>query len=171
MRGGRIVTNRARALRRLPTDAERRLWYFLRRNHLGFRFRRQFPLPPYFVDFACIEARLIVEADGGQHAVPGEHERRDAFLTSKGWRILRFWNNDILQNQDGVFRIIIETLKNMPTPERSKKAIPSLGRPPPHPSPVSTGEGEPRSGREGAGTSPSTLGDKEHLSAVRGSGP
>ena len=166
MRGGRTVTKRAVALRRSPTDAERRLWYFLRRNHLGFRFRRQFPIPPYFVDFASIEARLIIEADGGQHAVPGEHDRRDSFLTSKGWRILRSWNNDILQNQDGVFRIITETLENASAPERSGKATRRSGRPPPHPSPVDTGEGEPRSGWVGAGTSPLPFGRKGILSAV-----
>src|ERR1700733_8948403 len=99
MRGDRIVTKRARVLRRCPTDAEHRLWYFLRRNQLGLRFRRQFPIPPYFVDFACTEVRLIIEADGGQHAVPGEHDRRDAFLMLRGWRVLRFWNNEILQNK------------------------------------------------------------------------
>jgi primosomal protein N' (replication factor Y) len=89
MRGDRIFTTHARALRRSPTYAERRLWYFLRRNQLGFRFRRQFPIPPYFADFACIEARLIIEADGGQHALPGDHDCRDVFLASRGWRVLR----------------------------------------------------------------------------------
>src|SRR5271168_5144692 len=104
MRGDRTVTRRARILRRRPTDAERRLWHFLRRDQLGFRFRRQFPIPPYFVDFACVEAKLVIEADGSQHALPGDHDRRDAFLTSRGWRVLRFWNNDILTNRDGVLR-------------------------------------------------------------------
>jgi very-short-patch-repair endonuclease len=152
MRGGRIVTKRARVLRRLPTEAERRLWYFLRRNQLGFKFRRQFPIPPYFVDFACIEARLIIEADGGQHAEPGEHDLRDALLIRKGWRVLRFWNNDILQNQDGVFRVIIETLEGAIALGPSDKIVRKDAQPPPQPSPVSTGEGEPRSGWEGAGT-------------------
>jgi very-short-patch-repair endonuclease len=149
MRGGRVITKQARRLRRQPTDAERRLWYFLRRNYLGFRFRRQYPIPPYFVDFACVEARLIVEADGSQHAAPGDHDRRDDFLRSKGWRVLRFWNNDILQNQDGVFRNIVGALENSLTHRP--------GRPPPQPSPVATGEGEPRSGWEGAGTNVSDV--------------
>jgi very-short-patch-repair endonuclease len=158
MRGGRIITKRARALRRIPTDAERRLWHFLRQNRLGLRFRRQFPVPPYFVDFACIEARLIIEADGSQHAVPGEHERRDAFLTSKGWRVLRFWNSDILRNHDGVLQNIMETLESSSISKQPKtmaernNTAESQGRPPPQPSRVATGEGKPRSGWEGAGT-------------------
>ena len=106
MRSDRIVTRRARALRLCPTDAERRLWHFLRRDQLGFRFRRQFPIPPYFADFACVEAKLIIEADGSQHAIPGEHDRRDAFLASRGWRVLRFWNNDILEDRTGVLQTI-----------------------------------------------------------------
>jgi len=134
-------------LRRKPTDAEQSLWHFLRRGHLGFRFRRQFSIPPYFVDFACIEARLVIEADGGQHAAPAEHDRRDTHLTSRGWTVLRFWNNDILQNQDGAFRVIIDALAQTPAP----------GRPLPRPSPVATGEGEPRSGWEGAGTTASIV--------------
>jgi primosomal protein N' (replication factor Y) len=152
-------------LRRVPTDAERRLWYFLRRNHLGFKFRRQFPIPPYFVDFVCIEARLVIEADGHWHAAPGEHERRDAFLAGRGWKVLRFWNNDILQNQEGVFRIIMDALERAPVSGR-RISPPRSGRPPPQPSPVATGEGEPRSGWEGAGTNPSTFGDERNFSPV-----
>lgn len=110
-------------------------------------------MPPYFVDFACIEAKLIVEADGNQHATPGDHDCRDAFLRSKGRRILRFWNNDILQNTNGVFRVIIETLEN--------NLSTTPGQPPPRPSPVATREGEPRSGWEGAGTNPSSFGHEE----------
>ena len=133
------------------SDAEQFLWYFLRRNQLGFRFRRQFSIPPYFVDFACIEARLIIEADGGQHAMPGEHEQRDAFLMSRGWRVLRFWNNDILRNREGVFRAISDSLESAVVQDRTN--LQPRWRPPPQPSPVATGEGEPRSGWEGAGTS------------------
>ena len=152
MRGGPAVTKRARSLRRLPTDAERRLWYLLRRDQLGFRFRRQFAILPYFADFACVETKLIVEADGGQHAEDGEHDRRDTFLTRRGWRILRFWNNDILQNSAGVLQRIVESLENLPTQEREDSAPPGLGQPPPQPSPVATGEGARRRRGEGAGT-------------------
>jgi primosomal protein N' (replication factor Y) len=89
----------------------------LRQKQLGARFRRQFPIPPYIVDFACLDARLIVEADGGQHTLPGEHDRRDAFLAEAGWCILRFWNNDILQNPEGVFLRIVEALEQSPHPD------------------------------------------------------
>ena len=112
MRGGRKTTERAQRLRRELTDAERTPWYGLRHAQLGWRFRRQFPVPPYIVDFACVEARLIVECDGGQHNKPGEHDRRDQFLNQRGWRILRFWNNDILQNRAGVLERISEELSD-----------------------------------------------------------
>src|SRR4051812_21753426 len=110
MRGGRRTTERARSLRRELTDAERTLWYALRYGQLGWRFRRQFPIPPYIVDFACLEAQLVIECDGGQHAEPGEHDRRDTALNRQGWRVLRFWNNDILQNRPGVLQRILEEL-------------------------------------------------------------
>jgi very-short-patch-repair endonuclease len=116
MRGGRRTTLRAQRLRRDSTDAERALWRMLRQDQLGVRFRRQFPIPPYIVDFACLDTRLIVEADGGQHALPGDHDRRDAFLVRKGWRVLRFWNNDILRNREGVFLRIVEALAQSPHP-------------------------------------------------------
>jgi very-short-patch-repair endonuclease len=110
MRGGKQPSQRARELRNNATDTGRMLWQVLRDKQLGWRFRMQFVLGPYIVDFACPEARLIIEADGGQHAEPGEHDRRDAFLEDKGWRILRFWNNEITGNRDGVARRIVELL-------------------------------------------------------------
>jgi very-short-patch-repair endonuclease len=129
MRGGSPMRNNARRLRRNMTDAEQALWRELRRNSLGWRFRRQCPIPPYIVDFACIEARLIVEVDGGQHARPGDHDRRDATLHRKGWRVLRFWNNEVLENRAGVLQTISEALG----------AWPSIY---PHPNPPpQTGEG------------------------------
>jgi very-short-patch-repair endonuclease len=111
MRGGKLVSNRARRLRHNATDTERALWRILRDRQLGVRFRRQFVIAPYIADFACPDARLIIEVDGGQHNAPGEHHRRDAFLTQKGWRILRFWNNDVLQNREGVAERILEALR------------------------------------------------------------
>ena len=92
------------------TDTERILWRELRRSRFGWRFRRQFPIPPYIADFACVEARIIVEADSGQHNQPGEHDRRDAALRAQGWRVLRFWNNEILENRAGVLERIVEAL-------------------------------------------------------------
>jgi very-short-patch-repair endonuclease len=110
MRGGSSIKKKARALRGNMPDAEQVLWKELRKYRLGRRFRRQFPIPPYIVDFACVEARLIVEADGGQHARPGDHELRDRELRRRGWRILQFWNNEILANPQGVLRTIAEAL-------------------------------------------------------------
>jgi very-short-patch-repair endonuclease len=116
MRGGRKTIVRARRLRTESTDAERALWRMLRMRQMGWRFRRQYPITPYIVDFACLEAKLIVEADGSQHALPGDHDRRDAFLRKQGWRVLRFWNNEILLNPSGVFQVIAETLGPKPPP-------------------------------------------------------
>ena len=110
MRGESRPQKHARELRRNLTEAEQVLWKELRKYSLGWRFRRQFPIPPYIVDFACIDARLIIEAEGGQHAEPGEHDRRDSELRQQGWRVLRFWNNEIVQNREGVLRIIADTL-------------------------------------------------------------
>jgi very-short-patch-repair endonuclease len=110
MRGGKQASQRARALRRNATDTERALWRVLRERQLGWRFRRQFVIGPYIADFACPEARLVIEADGSHHAAPGDHDRRDAFLERTGWRVLRFWDNEILENRDGVLQRIIETL-------------------------------------------------------------
>jgi very-short-patch-repair endonuclease len=122
MRGGSPMKKQARKLRRNMTDAEQALWKELRNSRLGWRFRRQFPIPPYIVDFACVDACLIVEADGGQHEHPGDHELRDNELGRQGWRVLRFWNNQILANPEGVTSTIAEALG--PPRERS-----------PHPNP------------------------------------
>ena len=110
----------ARRLRREATDAERRLWSHLRNRRLGgFKFKQQETIGPFIADFACVECRLIVEADGGQHAPEGD-ARRTEQLEKVGWTILRFWNNDILQNTDGVLEIILraceERRKGKPSP-------------------------------------------------------
>jgi primosomal protein N' (replication factor Y) len=123
MRAGRAGTERARTLRNNATEAEKHLWQGLRDAQLGWSFRRQHPVPPYIVDFACIAVRLIKEVDGGQHAEPGEHALRDSLLHGRGWRVLRFWNHDVLQNRDGVLQTIAAEL---PPPSRS--AGPSLPR-------------------------------------------
>jgi very-short-patch-repair endonuclease len=108
----------ARALRRNATDAERAMWRLLRDRRLGgAKFRRQVPIGPFVADFASIEHRLVVELDGGQHAESWSDVRRDGFLDSAGWRVLRFWNNDVLKNRDGVLQCISEAL----TPTLSRK--------------------------------------------------
>ena len=102
---------RAQRLRREMTDAERKLWTILRARQLGgAKFRRQQSIGPFSADFVCQEARLIVEADGGQHAENVGDVRRTAFLESKGYRVLRFWNNDILQNLEGVAESVLGAL-------------------------------------------------------------
>ena len=105
----------ARRLRSTPTDAEARLWLQLRRQQLdGFRFRRQQPIGRYVVDFFCPEAKLIVEVDGGQHA--DENGARTRWLEARGYRVIRFWNNDVLGNTDGVVEKIREALHGPPIP-------------------------------------------------------
>jgi very-short-patch-repair endonuclease len=100
----------ATSLRNSPTDAERALWKSLRGDLLnGLRFRRQFPIGIYIVDFVCFETRLIVEVDGGQHADSPHDARRDAWLKFQGFQLLRFWNNEVLQNMEGVMQVIAET--------------------------------------------------------------
>jgi very-short-patch-repair endonuclease len=102
----------ARRLREELTDAERRLWSSLRARGLaGAKFRRHVPVGPFVADFACVEARLIVEVDGGQHAAATD-AARTRWLALHGWRVLRFWNNDVLANTDGVLLSIAQALKN-----------------------------------------------------------
>jgi len=105
-------------LRSTPTDAESRLWSRLRRKQLdGFRFRRQQPIGPYIVDFFCPSAKLVIEVDGGQHAVlENDDARRTRWLEARGCRVVRFWNNDVLANTDGVILAILEALRADPPP-------------------------------------------------------
>jgi len=98
------------------TDAERRLWYRLRAHRFGgHKFKRQVPIGPYVVDFTCLGRRLVVEVDGGQHAENRRDEVRDAYLRREGFRVLRFWNNDVLKNTQGVLEVILSELE-IPSP-------------------------------------------------------
>ncbi|MDQ1091744.1 very-short-patch-repair endonuclease [Xanthomonas sacchari] len=98
----------ARQLRRTMTDAERTLWSYLRSGQLqGFKFRRQYPIPPYAADFCCVAAKLIVEIDGAQHSASGD-AARTRWLESQGWRIVRFWNNDVLLASDAMIQAICD---------------------------------------------------------------
>jgi very-short-patch-repair endonuclease len=103
-------TVRARELRQAMTDAECRLWRYLRRHFLGVHFRRQVPIGPYIVDFACLGQRLVVEVDGGQHLGSAEDEVRDRWLRERGYRVLRFWNHEVLKNTEGVLVVIASGL-------------------------------------------------------------
>ena len=98
----------ARALRISSTDAENLLWRQLRRKQFtGLKFRRQQPIDNYVVDFVCFEKRVVVEVDGGQHALEREKDvEREGYLIRNGFKVLRFWNNEVLQNIDGVLEVI-----------------------------------------------------------------
>lgn len=106
-----ILRQRARNLRKQSTDTERHLWYNLRANRLGFKFKRQVPIGTYIVDFLCMERRLIVELDGGQHLDNQKYDiERTAWLNGRGFKVLRFWNNDVLQQTEAVVEVITQAL-------------------------------------------------------------
>jgi len=113
----------ARSLRLDSTDAEHRLWYYLRaRRSTGMKFRRQHPIGPYVVDLVCLRARLIVEVDGGQHQERASiDQRRDQYLRSRGFLIMRFWNNDVLQRT-------AEVLEEIYKVTQARAAVPPLSR-------------------------------------------
>ena len=108
----------ARSLRSSMSDAEKRLWYHLRAHRFcGASFRRQAPIGNYIVDFACHDAGLIIELDGGQHGTASAARRdtqRTAWLATRGYRVLRFWNNDVLRNTEGVLELIAVELEKAP---------------------------------------------------------
>jgi very-short-patch-repair endonuclease len=138
------------------TDAERLLWSRLRGRRLGFKFRSQHSLGPFVADFVCLERKLIIEADGGQHNPEADRPRTD-YLRRRGFRILRFWNHDILRNIDGVTETILLILARRDDPREERPASPT---------PASRGRGGARSeGGEGLfrlrGTDP-------HLPPLRG---
>jgi len=112
------LLDNAKQLRANMTDAERALWQHLRASRLnGFKFRRQHPIGNYIVDFVCLEKRLIVELDGGQHQNQVIYDAtRDAWLKREGFRILRIWNNEFLNNQHGALEQILIELEAHPLP-------------------------------------------------------
>ena len=118
----RLNVDRARSLRQTQTDAEQRLWRHLRARHLqGCKFRRQHQVGSYIVDFVCPDAGLIVELDGGQHADQVVYdERRTLELQAMGYRVLRFWNNDVLASLESVLEVLLEALASPgPSPQPS----------------------------------------------------
>ena len=121
---------RARALRRDMTEAEKKLWQFLRQPPFKeYHFRRQATIGPYFADFASHRLRIVIEVDGGQHSGNAADDRRTSDLVSEGYRVLRFWNNDVLENVSGVLLTI-------------DAAIDADRPPTPDPSPPQAGGGE-----------------------------
>jgi very-short-patch-repair endonuclease len=124
-KGAKRPTARSRKLRHNPTPAEQKLWARLSARQIaGTRFNRQFPIGPFICDFVSRSAMLVVEADGGQHAEQEEEDRKGTeYLRSRGYRVVRFWNNDIIENIDGVVETIERILRTSPPP-----APPASGR-------------------------------------------
>ena len=112
----------ARTLRTNATEAEQKLWSHLRKKQLdGFQFRRQYSIGPYFADLFCLEAKLVIEVDGSQHADrEAQDERRSALMHTKGYRVLRFWNFEVMSNVESVVERIAEVLRK--TPRTGKRA-------------------------------------------------
>jgi very-short-patch-repair endonuclease len=133
MRGAKATkTGLARALRKKSTLAERKLWRHLRSRSLaGFKFVRQEPIGPYVVDFVCREKRLVVELDGGQHAYSRRDVTRDRWLVDHRYRVVGFWNNDVLGNIEGVWEVIFAAASSSapphpnPLPARGERESPS----------------------------------------------
>jgi very-short-patch-repair endonuclease len=128
------ATKRARGFRKAGNQAEALLWIELKARRLnGFKFVRQFPVGPYFADFLCREAKLVVELDGSQHAGSAHDEKRDAFLTAQGYSVLRFWSVDMLRDREAVLATIVEALEGWLTasvnaPDMKFKSIFHPGR-------------------------------------------
>jgi len=120
----------ARRLRRDITDAERVMWRQLRSRQLaGYKFRRQQPIDHYIVDFICFSHRFIIEIDGGQHADPTPYEEeRTRYLERHGFRIARFWNNEVFGNAEGVCATILHLLHTPHLPAATRRAPPSPAR-------------------------------------------
>jgi very-short-patch-repair endonuclease len=110
------LNDRARELRKNFTEAENRMWYFLRNRQLnGYKFNRQYVVEPYIVDFICRAKNIIIEIDGGHHAENLTYDQeRTLFLEAKEYKVLRFWNNEVLNNITGVLEMILKSLGPSP---------------------------------------------------------
>jgi very-short-patch-repair endonuclease len=129
--GEGVMRVRAKNLRTLQTDAEKKLWQALRNRQFGFKFRRQQPMAHYIADFVCFEQKLIVEIDGGQHADAAAYDTtRKQFFEAQGYRVLRFWNNEVLGNVEGVLQHVASVITPHPNPlpqgDREQSAAPIL---------------------------------------------
>ncbi|WP_436643763.1 error-prone DNA polymerase [Microbaculum sp. FT89] len=161
------LREKSRALRRDMTDAERRLWSVLRANRFqGYSFRRQVPMGHFIADFVCHDRRLVIELDGGQHGEAGHaaaDATRDAWFQSRGYRVLRFWNNEVLENLDGTLHRLAEALRLPPSP-----ALPRKGgerhMPPGDPEIASPTD----AAGQGMSEMPATIGDAEPPPPLRG---
>jgi very-short-patch-repair endonuclease len=110
------------------TEAEKRLWYWLRAHRFqGIGFRRQTPIGQYIVDFVSHAYRIVIEIDGGQHSENKYDASRDQWLCSKGYRVLRFWNSDILKNRDAVLQSIADAISRVQPPSRRSRTQSAIG--------------------------------------------
>jgi len=115
----------AKRLRREMTDAESRLWYYLRGHRFpGLKFKRQKPIGPYIVDFICLEHFLVIELDGGQHLQNERDQRRDRALQGRGYRVLRFWNHDVLTKTQAVLEAIRLAIEASSVPDAPSPPTP-----------------------------------------------
>jgi len=120
------MTPKARRLRTNHTDAEKKLWRYLRNRQLvGYKFRRQHEIGTYIVDFVCIDRKLIFELDGGQHLEQPDYDLgRTKFLEQKGYRVVRFWNNEVLSELGLVLEEITRKLEDLPSPQSLSASMP-----------------------------------------------
>lgn len=110
------LTEKSRQLRKNQTDAEQKIWGGLKhRQILGIKFRRQYIIAPYIVDFVSLSANIVIEIDGGQHS-PDVDRYRDEYIKKQGYQILRFWNNEVLENIEGVMQVIYDKLLSVLNP-------------------------------------------------------
>ena len=110
------TVRRARGLRRNATEAEKRIWHALRDKIPGTKFRRQVPIGPFYGDFLCFSAKVVIDVDRSHHGEAQDYDaRRTAFIQAQGYRIIRFWNNDVLENTDGVIAMVLESLSPSPS--------------------------------------------------------
>jgi very-short-patch-repair endonuclease len=130
--GAREQVKRARELRKTPTDAERKLWHYIRDKQIeGFRFRRQRPIGNYIVDFICLEAKLVVELDGGQHAEQQQYDaKRTDYLVAEGLLVWRYWNNEVMQNIEDVLEDIRAKLTQRTSQRTPSQPSPQEGKEP-----------------------------------------
>ncbi len=114
----------ARKLRKHQTDSERHLWFYLRGRRLGgHKFRRQYQVGPYILDFVCLKRKLAVELDGGQHNEKSEYDdQRTNYIAERGYMIMRFWNHEVFQETKDVLEMILEALDDSPSPQPSPPA-------------------------------------------------
>ena len=124
-KGYKRPTARSRELRLNATEAERKLWAQLSaRKIASVRFNRQFPIGPFICDFVSRSAKLVIEVDGGQHAVDVEKDQaRTSYLEAQGYRVIRFWNNDVLERIEGVIGEIERVLADMAPPKPTRKRV------------------------------------------------